>query len=232
MRNVVFLSIGLVMLSACTYVQEQPNTLVNENKPLIEPEKRIEEVEIADVSELLTGTGALAERLLPTGIIDIGDREASVTLLLFTEHHARYAREFQEEHFPRLLKDFIEPGYLRFQLIILPLKKYPQSNDAAKGLMCAAMQGKGMLMHTTLSQKLDRERLPPRDYAQDIGLDMEKFSACMGTEEIDIILDQQKSLAQSLGVTLVPTFFLNGEKKVGLPYYSDLRGMILQILES
>jgi len=206
--------------------QNQPESL-----PLTPSEERSEEAEETDIMELMSGTGALAERLLVTGVIDIGKREAPVTLLLFTEHHARYAREFQQDHFPRLLKDFIEPGLVRFQVVILPLKKYPQSEAASAGLLCAAMQGKGMMMHATLSEFLDKERLDPHHYAEDLELDLEEFDTCMESEEIQLILKQQRAWAQSLGVTLVPTFFLNGVRNVGLPYYADLRGMIIEEID-
>ncbi|MFH1670810.1 MAG: thioredoxin domain-containing protein [Patescibacteria group bacterium] len=201
--------------------QSQPETL-----PPFPPEERSEETDRGNIVELLSGTGALAERLLVTGVIDIGKRDAPVTLLLFTEHHARYAREFQQDLFPLLLRDFIEPGLLRFQVVILPLKKYPQSEAAAAGLLCSAMQGKGIQMHATLSELLDKERLEPHHYAEDLELDLEEFDTCMASEEIQLILKQQRAWAQSLGVTLVPTFFLNGERNLGLPYYADLRGMI------
>jgi len=190
------------------------------------PEERVEEIASIDIEELISGTGALSERLLATGVIDIGRRDAPVTLLLFTEHHARYARDFQLDLFPRIFSDFIEEGILRFQIAILPLKKYPGSEGAATGLICAAMQSKGMAMHQILSEKLDEERLEPQHYATELELDMEKFSECMGSEEIGIILKQQKAWASSLNVTLVPTYFINGEKFVGLPYYADLKGVI------
>ncbi|MBU1123972.1 DsbA family protein [Patescibacteria group bacterium] len=228
MKKILPLLLSLY-LAACVQVQQ---TQAPQDVEVIEPsEKRTEETDKLEIADLISGTGALAERLLATGIIDIGKRDAPVTVLLFTEHHARYAREFQLEQFPRLLKDFIEPGLLRFQIVILPLKKYPQSEPAAKGLLCSAMQGKGIAMHQLLSEKLDKERLEPEHYAQELELDMEEFSKCTEAEETSFVLAQQKAWAQSLDVSLVPTLFINGEKHVGLPYYADLKGMINQLIE-
>ena len=166
-----------IALSACVYVPQ--NQTQQRDQGAQEPEERIEETATFNIEELTTGTGALAERLLPTGVIDIGLRNAPVTFLLFTEHYSRYTREFQREHFSQLLKDFIEPGFLHFQIVILPLKKYPKSEEAAAGLLCAAMQGKGMFMHHTLSQRLDRERMSPDFYAEELGLNVEEFRECM-----------------------------------------------------
>jgi len=217
-----------IALAGCIQIEVERGTPVEiVPRPTPEPaEEQTEEIPQVSIQELASSTGVLAERLLATGVIDIGRRDAPVTLLLFTEHHARYARDFQLDLFPRLYSDFIESGALRFQIAILPLKKYPQSESAAAGLLCSAMQSKGIAMHHLLSQKLNEERLEPRHYAEELELNMEEFDSCRESEEIQIILKQQRAWAASLDVSLVPTFFLNGEKHIGLPYYADLKGMI------
>jgi len=219
-----FLFLASLLLVAC--VPATPQQIVQREEPAINPEQRQEEVAPIAIEALIAGTGALTERLLPTGVIDIGNREAPLTILLFTEHHAQYSREFHMDLFPRLLEDFIEPGLVRFQIVILPLKKYPQSENAAAALLCAAMQNKGMAIHAMMTENIDKERLDPRFYAEDLELDLEAFDECTEGEDIALILKQQKAWAQSLDVTLVPTYFVNGEKNVGLPYYADLRGML------
>ncbi|MDP7247501.1 MAG: thioredoxin domain-containing protein [Candidatus Peribacteraceae bacterium] len=231
--NFRFLTLALTLtLFACIQVPERATPVEKiKDPPPMQPEERVEEIAPVDIQELIAGTGALAERLLATGVIDIGRRDAPVTLLLFTEHHAKYARDFQLDLFPRLYSDFIEEGMLKFQIAILPLKKYPGSQNAATGLICSAMQSKGMAMHQILSDKLDAERLEPEHYATELGLDMEKFNECMTSEEIGIILKQQKAWSKGLDVTLVPTYFINGEKFIGLPYYADLNGAIEEKLK-
>ncbi|MFA7681978.1 MAG: thioredoxin domain-containing protein [Candidatus Peribacteraceae bacterium] len=227
MRSAPLTIIATLLLAGCIQVQ------VPQNTPTVtvpdETAVQTEEAADLDVEAMITGTGAIAERLLPNGILDIGDPDAPVTMLLFTEHHARYTRPFENDHFPQLLEEFIVPGTLRLQIAILPLKKFPNSQTAATGLLCAAMQNKGLPMHHTLSQRLEEERLAPEIYAEELGLDMKMFNECMTNEETARMLEQQKAWAGSLDVTLVPTFFLNGERHVGLPNYADLRGMIEEL---
>lgn len=176
-----------------------------------------------------TGTGEalqIVERLLPSGIIEIGSREAPVVLLMFTEHHCRYCKDFYAEHFPKLHRDFIATGDVRLQISILPLRKYTQSEDAALGLLCAATQGKGIPMHELLFTLGASSRDTLLSEANTLELDTNLFTQCLDSPDTQKTLERQKSFARSLDVTLVPTFFLNGEKSVGLPYYADLRGMI------
>jgi len=171
------------------------------------------------------------ETFLSSGAMRIGSSNAPVTLLLFTEYHCEYCREFQKDHFPKLTSDFITPGKLRIETVIFPLEKYPESKNAARALLCSASQNKGLEMHEILFDRIGAERIDPRFYAEEMELDMEAYDSCIESEEIENILIEQKNFAESLEVSLVPTMFINGEKIVGLPFYPDLRGMIVEKLK-
>ena len=119
---------------------------------------------------------------------------------------------------------------LKIQIAILPLKKYPQSSFAAGALLCAVRDGKGLAMHELLSSGTVRDLTTLLAHAKELKLDPKKLRACTSDVEITQLLDQQKSILQSLGVTSVPTFFLNGQRFVGLPNYPELRGRIEQAL--
>ena len=177
-----------------------------------------------DPSPLL-GSGALPERLLQTGILAIGQENAPLTLLLFTNHSCRYCREFEEEYFPRLTEDFLRSGKLRLEIAVLPLKKYPESALAASSLFCAAAQGKGLAMHESLfDTQITRRSVI--DLAETLSLDTNIFGTCLDAPETAEVLLRQASIAEMLAMEFVPTFFLNGEKFIGLPTYADLRGRI------
>lgn len=204
----------LILLLGCTPIEELSEVPQKQQGEVLE----LEETEDTDL--------VIVERLLPSGFIEIGDRDAPVTLILFTEHHCRYCKEFFREQFPLLHEDFIAQGDLKLQISILPLKKYIHSENAALGLLCASTQGKGIPMHEllfTLGAK-DEETLLKE--ASTLSLDLTLFKQCLVSPDTKRTVERQKSLARSFGVDLVPTFFLNGEKSVGLPYYADLRGMI------
>lgn len=220
MRSRVFLITMLILaLSAC--VPEEPQSVLTQQ----------EQAEAVGLKQAGDTELTIVERLLPSGLIEIGDRDAQVVLLIFTEHHCRYCKDFYREHFPLLHEDFIELGKLRLQIGILPLKKYIHSADAAAGLLCAAQQGKGIPMHELLFQLGASKRETLLSEAATLELDLVIFEQCLDDPKTEATLESQKSLARSLDVTLVPTFFLNGEKSVGLPYYEDLRGMIEEKLE-
>ncbi len=187
--------------------------------------------ERAPTTEEFTGTGALTERLLPSGTLEIGNRDAPLALLLFTEHHCGYCREFQSDLFPRLREDFLKQGTVRLEIAILPLKKYAGSREAAGALLCAGQQGKGLAMHEALLKSGNFSEESFLALAKALELDKKTFSSCLVSPETEKLLAEQGAWERSLSVNLVPTFFLNGEKLVGLPSYADLRGRLERALK-
>lgn len=212
------LLVALALLAGCTPI-EPP-----------EPAPKVLQAEQALEAEHANSELKIVERLLPSGFIEIGDRDAPVTLLLFTEHHCRYCKEFFFKQFPRLHSDFIENGQVRLQIAIRPLKKYIHSDAALLGLLCGATQGNGIPMHELLFKLGAKDRATLLSQAATLELDLELFGACLDSPDTARTVERQKSIARSLDVTLVPTMFLNGQQSVGLPYYEDLAGQIEQEL--
>ena len=166
------------------------------------------------------------ERLLPTGLLEIGVSAAPLTVMMFTEHHCGYCKDFDTNAFPSLRQEFIDTGKVKLRIGILPLKKYLDSDLSAMGLLCAAQQGKGVAMHSLLFTLAARDADAQAKAAGKIGIDPKKFASCLKNDSTKAMLESEKSLAHTLDVTLVPTLFIGGEKSVGLPYYEDLRGAI------
>lgn len=178
------------------------------------------------------GSQEVGERLLPSGLLEIGSPDAKTVLMLFTEHHCKYCKQFHKEQYPRLYEEFIETGDIKLQIGILPLKKYTDARRAAVGMLCSAAQGKGVAMHEMLFALGAGSEDVLISEAVTLELNVEEFTTCIRSSEADQLLTKQTEIAESLGVTLVPTFFLNGEKSVGLPYYADLRGMMRENLKN
>ena len=211
----------LLCITACTPTQSPEDPPVQQ-----------EQSEAVEQGITNDDTIAIVERLLPSGLIEIGDRDAPIVLLMFTEHHCRYCKEFYRQHFPALHEEFIQQGTVKLQVGILPLRKYIHSENAALGLLCAATQGKGIPMHELLFTLGAKDRDVLLSEARTLDLDIDLFTACLDSPDTQKTVDRQKSLARSLDVTVVPTFFINGEKSVGLPEYVDLKGMIEQEMDN
>jgi protein-disulfide isomerase len=153
-----------------------------------------------------------------SGALVLGSDDAPVTMLLFTNHHCEYCRQFEEEVLPRLFYDFTGRGLLSIHIISLPLRKYPTSERDAKILICGAQSATGTVIHRELFE--GKTVFPSlKNCLDDANGDLAKIYAT------------QQQLIQSLNVTLVPTYFLNQTRYTGLPSYADVRGQIEEALE-
>ncbi len=234
-------SSALLLLGACTLPSPSSNTIqqpATSNQQLtttgasIETDSDGESLSEEHVIELQSFTGAqLPERLLPSGILEIGDREAPHTMMLVTEHHCDYCRDFLLEHIPVLEAEYLKKGNLRLSIAILPLKKYAGSSDAAAALFCAGRQGNGWPMHLLLSRRASMDRSSLLSYARELKLDEKNFGECL-TDPVTLEMQTaEHAWLRSLGVTEVPTYFIDGKRYTGLPYAADLEGQLNEVLQ-
>jgi protein-disulfide isomerase len=175
--------------------------------------------------------GTMQERLAD-GVLELGQSAAKATLTVYTNHSCTYCSDFARTYLSQLQRDFMDKGLLKVRIIPLALKKYPSSSLEAATLLCAAEQGQGLPMHRELFTLRSRTRESVLLRAKTLQFNLTTFAACLDAPDTAASLAAQTSEAQGKEVTLVPTFFLNEEKEVGLPYYADLRGWIEEALRS
>ena len=105
--------------------------------------------------------------------------------------------------------------------IRLVIKNYPYlyrdySHMAAEASLAARDQGKYWEMHDLLllrSPKLDRGSLIT--YAQELGLDVRKFTESIDGKKHAQEIERDKKLAVDMDLYNTPTFFINGRKVIG-----------------
>ncbi len=103
----------------------------------------------------------------------------------------------------------------------LVIKNYPYvyrdySHLAAEASLAARDQGRYWEMHDLLlgrSPKLDRPNLVK--YAQELGLDIKKFTDSLDGSKHAAEIERDKKLAVDLDVYNTPTFFINGRRVIG-----------------
>ncbi|WP_152218436.1 MULTISPECIES: DsbA family protein [Arthrobacter] len=100
-----------------------------------------------------------------------------------------------------------------------PLPGHPNSETAAAAVEAAAQQGKFTQMHALMYEKqtewghTSEDRSPVfREYAEDLGLDMDAYDAAIANPATmdRVNIDKRDGMALNVGGT--PTFFLDGEK--------------------
>jgi protein-disulfide isomerase len=149
----------------------------------------------------------------------IGPENAAVTLEEFGDYQCPPCGIM----FPEVKKIEAEYGdKIRFIFRQNPLPQIHKfAITAAHAAEAAGMQGRFWAMHDKLyeNQKVWEKADDPRatfiEYARSIGIDVDRFTKDLSSEEADNRLVEDHKRAAALGVTGTPTFFVNGRELKG-----------------
>jgi protein-disulfide isomerase len=144
-----------------------------------------------------------------TGVNVLGRADAPVTLVEFTDLECPYCRAFHVGAFERLKREYIDTGKVRFISRDFPLEMHPNARPAALAVRCAGEQGKFWEMRHEVT--LNAAALAPAVYerlAKELGLDRDRFSACVSAGRYQADIDRDVTEALSVGVNGTPSFVL------------------------
>lgn len=166
-------------------------------------------------------TGEIGERMLPGGVLEIGEVSAPVAMSLLINHDSPYSRQFHVL-MPALEREFVSKGLLKMEIHAIAFDKYPDSVAHARKLMCAGKQGKGRVMHDLL--------MGGSEISLPAGLDKAAFDACLNADETTADIIAQGEANNSGEPAVVPTYVINGKTFKGVPTEADLMGAIRENL--
>lgn len=178
----------------------------------------------------------IAARALNTRAPVMGDAQAPVVILEYTDYECSYCVRFSKQTLPQLRERYIDSGKARLYLKDFPLNFHPNARSAAIAARCAGEQGQYWPMHDALfaSTKGVGERAVEQ-FAQQLGLDGQAFDECRTREDWQRILARDFAEGRRLGVSGTPAFFIGrldkkggllGEMLVGARPYEDFQRVI------
>jgi Na+/H+ antiporter NhaA len=143
-----------------------------------------------------------------------GSQDAPVTLVEYGDYECSYCGQ-AEVVIRELLDSFGDE--LRYVWRHLPLNDvHPHTQMAAEAAEAAAAQGAFWQMHDTLLANQDRLLPPDLDrYAEEVGLDRERFWEELRRREHEPRVGEDVASADASGVAGTPTFFINGRRHHG-----------------
>lgn len=168
----------------------------------------------------------------------LGDPNAKVTLIEFTDYGCPFCREYELATFPQLKSAYIDTGKVYYVV-----KHYPVSSQqggiAAEAADCAGEQGRFWEMHKALftsagsdwDESEEKARASFRSSAETLGLDMRAFDSCMkqGREKA-VSADFEQGM--NLRVAGTPTFFINNKMLIGAQDFAGFSELIEQELRT
>ncbi len=139
----------------------------------------------------------------------LGEKNAPVTVVEFTDYQCPYCKRFATNTFPMLRKNYIENGKVNWVVKDLPLAFHPEAKKAAQAAYCAGDQGKFWEMRDSLfrnSAHLEPENLVK--YAEELGLKKKAFGQCLESDRHLDAIESNARLAGSQQLTGTPSFII------------------------
>ncbi len=158
-----------------------------------------------------------------------GADKALVTAVLFTDFECPFCARVRPA-IAQLEASF--KGKLRLVFKNQPLSFHKRAPLAAEAGLCAHKQGKFWQMEEHLFTH--QKELAPADlvaHAKAIGLKVPVFRRCLDKHETHELVQQDRQLAASLGVTGTPTLFINGRKVSGAQPFGVFARVVRQELD-
>jgi protein-disulfide isomerase len=139
----------------------------------------------------------------------LGNRNAPITMVEFTDYQCPFCKDFHKNTFPILKRDFIDTGKVRFVTRDVPLDFHQHAQISAEGARCAGEQGKFWQMRDVIFQ--NSPRLAAEDlvrYAGEVGLNQMLFQNCLNTHKFEVDVRLNLAHAATLKITGTPSFLL------------------------
>lgn len=140
----------------------------------------------------------------------IGNPNARVGLLVFSDFECPYCGDFARDTWPALEERYVRTGQVLVAFRHLPIEQiHLHARRAAEAAVCAGRQGRFWDMHDRLFS--DQGGLGEAGVvaaATALGLDLNPFAACLDSDETAAAVDRDQRLAGSLGITGTPTFMV------------------------
>ena len=148
----------------------------------------------------------------------LGAETAQVEVVEYGDFQCSHCGQFANVQFPTIKEQLITTGKLRWRFRDFPLG-FPWSRVSALAGQCAGEQGKFWEMEEMLYQRQadwgTSSRNPTaafRDLARGIGVDLDKYNACMDSRRYSGRIEVSHREGMARGVTGTPTFFVNGRE--------------------
>ena len=146
-----------------------------------------------------------------------GKKDATVTLVEFSDYQCPYCSRFFQTTLPTLTKEYIDTGKVRYAFRDFPLDQiHPNARKAAEAAHCAGDQGKYWEMHDLLfqnQQALEIDKL--KTYASRLDLDSAAFATCVDTEKYKTKVQKNLEDGVKAGVRGTPSFFVGKTRPDG-----------------
>ena len=198
------------------YIMENPETIL---KSVDNLRKKMEKSSIENDNYLKKEFQNFANQ---ENIPNFGNEDAKVIIVEFIDYNCGYCKKSLDAIITLLESDLD----LKISFRDYPILS-PSSRLAAKAALAAQYQNKYFELHTkllSLRGGITEEII--FEIAKSIEIDINKLKVDMENPKIDIIIQENESLARKLNIRGTPTFIINGKLYAGALELNKLKAII------
>ncbi len=175
-----------------------------------------------------------------TAGVPIGRDDAPVIIWEFVDYQCPHCAQFSSFTGRLIRQNYVDNGGpVRWVMYDYVIGSFPHSIPAALAARCAGEQGQYWPMHDVVLARQNRwavgDRPAPvfREFAQELGLDMDAYDACMSDRRHLTAIAAARKYGDQLGVNSTPTIFLNGRRlEVPETSYEGIEALIQAAVDS
>lgn len=151
-----------------------------------------------------------------------GSASAPVWLVEVSDYQCPYCKQWHEQVYPTIKRDYIDRGIVRMAYVHLPLNIHPNAEPAAETSLCAAMQNRFWQVHDKLFETQERwaGMQTPGPFFDSLavasGVDEQTYRDCMSSGIMRRVINGDRTRATTAGVGSTPWFFIGNEPIRGL----------------
>jgi protein-disulfide isomerase len=139
----------------------------------------------------------------------LGDAEAAVALVLYSDFECPYCQRFAIEVLPALRQRFIDSGKLQVAFWHLPNERaHPLALRASEAAACAGRQDMFWSVHDRLFEEPGLTEQVLEAAIMESALDYTVFDQCLQDHRVKEMIRQGVQQASRLGITATPTLLL------------------------
>ena len=146
----------------------------------------------------------------------LGDKNAPVTLIEFTDYQCTFCGRHYANTYGQLKKDYIDTGKVKYVVRDFPLGFHPHAQKAAEATECADDQGKFWEMHGKIFETQGTwsnaaDVVPTlKQYAADLKLNTSAFDSCLDGAKYKDEVAKDMADGSASGVNGTPGFWVLG----------------------
>jgi protein-disulfide isomerase len=162
----------------------------------------------------------------------LGSDSAPIEITEFADFSCSHCARFAILEMPYVRERLIATGRLKWRFMDFPLRGNINSPAAHLAAGCADEQGRFFEMMDVIfnrqnewaaDRRADRKM---RDYARQIGLDLDRYDTCVDTKHAQPLVDADYAEGERIGVQGTPAFVVNGRLWPSVLFYDAIKAIV------